>query len=405
MLRLALLALIVLTAAAEDLRDPRPGSWVLDRTGRIPVDDARRIDAIADAAQRRGAGQIVAVVVATTGGAEHRRYATELFNRWQVGTRGRDDGVLVFVALDDRRAEIVLGDGVDDDRQVAASQRIYDQAMRPRLREGAPGTALVDGVRACAMDILGLPADALPDAIARTASEAPRPAHAPAAPSTTHDYPGPEAEHPRAPRLAAPAAPAGGFPHRIGTPGSDPSPFLILLGVLGCIGAFLVLRLWLRHRTRACPGCRQPMHRLDEQADDRWLSEGEQVEERVGSVNYDVWLCDGCGASEKLRYGRWFTSYSGCPRCQAKTLSRSTRTLRAATEWSGGLEQVDERCAHCPHTHRWERSTPRVVRHRSSGFSGGSSFGSRSSFGGGSRSSGFGGGGGRSSGRGGGGSW
>ncbi|MBA3847220.1 MAG: TPM domain-containing protein, partial [Planctomycetes bacterium] len=153
MLRFALLGLIMLTAVAEDLRDPRPGSWVLDRTGRIPAADVRRIDAIADAVQRRGSGQIVAVVVDTTNGAEHRRYATDLFNRWRVGTRARDDGVLVFVALDDRRAEIVLGDGVDDDAQVAASQRIHDETMRPRLREGTPGAALVAGVQACATGI------------------------------------------------------------------------------------------------------------------------------------------------------------------------------------------------------------------------------------------------------------
>jgi uncharacterized protein len=124
------------------------------------------------------------------------------------------------------------------------------------------------------------------------------------------------------------------------------------------------------------------MERLDEAADDAHLTEAEKVEERVKSVDYDVWACPSCSETLKLRYGTFFTSYARCPRCEAKTLRSTTRTVQAATTSSSGLARVTENCAHCPHSHTYTKTIPRVSQSRSSsssGRSGGSSSGRGSS--------------------------
>ena len=103
------------------------------------------------------------------------------------------------------------------------------------------------------------------------------------------------------------------------------------------------------------------------------------------------------GAIQKLvpralwwfRYGALFTSYASCPRCNAKTVTRTTSTLEAPTTVSEGRLQVDELCAHCSYADRQVHTIPRE--HRSSDSSSTSSS---------SRSSG-----GSSSGRGSSGSW
>ncbi|HYG63954.1 MAG TPA: TPM domain-containing protein, partial [Thermoanaerobaculia bacterium] len=163
----------------------------------------------------------------------------------------------------------------------------------------------------------------------------------------------------------------------------------ILAGMLG-LGGWTAYR----YRSRKCPSCKNPMIRLGEVQDDAHLTPPEATEERIGSVDYDVWACASCDHVAKLRYGRLFSGYSECPACQTKALSSRSTTVQAATYTHGGLVRIDRDCAHCGHKDSSTRSTPRRVQQRRT-----SSFSS----GGGSRSGGFGGG--RSSGRGASGRW
>ena len=147
------------------------------------------------------------------------------------------------------------------------------------------------------------------------------------------------------------------------------------------------------------------MVRLGEHEDDQHLDHGEQTEERIGSVDYDLWACTACPQVLKLRYGTWFTSYARCPRCHAVTKSSNETTLIAATYDHGGQVRVDDACVACDYRHTYTRSTPQKTRPstgRGNGIGGLGGGRLGGSFGGGGRSSG---GGGRSSGRGGGGGW
>jgi uncharacterized protein len=146
---------------------------------------------------------------------------------------------------------------------------------------------------------------------------------------------------------------------------------------------WLVRRMFARGRPRRCRNCATMMHRLDEVADDAHLADTERAEEKVGSVDYDVWQCPSCNAVEKLRYGRWFTSYSKCPLCGGVTNSSTQRTLQSATTFSTGLVEVHEKCVHCTYAKTYTRATPRVSSSSSSssGRSGGGSSSGRGSSG------------------------
>jgi len=56
--------------------------------------------------------EIAIVVVATTGSIDPLRFATELGNTWGVGDPATDDGIVVLVAIAERRTEIVTGPGL-----------------------------------------------------------------------------------------------------------------------------------------------------------------------------------------------------------------------------------------------------------------------------------------------------
>lgn len=140
---------------------------------------------------------------------------------------------------------------------------------------------------------------------------------------------------------------------------------------LGVVGTGLGVREVVRRWPRKCKKCQVPMERLGEQADDRYLSAGEKVEERLGSVDYDIWYCPECREARKLRWGAILSSYSRCRSCSFRTLSTTTRTLQAATQYSTGLAEVTESCAHCGFHNRYTRVIPRKPKPSSRSSSGG----------------------------------
>ena len=157
-----------------------------------------------------------------------------------------------------------------------------------------------------------------------------------------------------------------------------------------CISAW---RRYQRRKPRLCPAGHGPMTRLDEAADDSALSASQQAEERVGSVDYDVWACASCAERIVIPYSRW-SRYTGCPKCKARTLSSITKTVKAATQTRTGLEETTLDCAFCGYHDVTRRVTPVLPPPSSSssssdgGSSGGSSFGgSGSTSGGGGGSS------------------
>lgn len=419
-------SLVVVTALMAPARGsvtdgPRPRAPVIDTTHTLAAEDVEQLERLAAGIRAASGADLMVVVIPSTNGQPHRRFATDLFNRWQVGSAERNDGLLVFVAIDDRKAEIILGDGIDAPAQVAASERIMQKVMVPEFRRGSPAAAIRKGTLACAADILGaaperppatLPEREAPVEVPPRPPPADVPAQTPPADVPAETSAADAAEQQDRERVVQPVVPAEAFPAPV-PPGPawieqprqpDPGPgllpaFLVGSGLFGGTGAgWYLLRRRLRTAPRTCPMCRIDMVRLSEEADDAHLSPGEAVEERLRSVNYDVWTCPTCPFVTTVRYGAFFTWYARCPSCHFVTTSATVNRVKSPTKWSSGLEEIRQNCAHCGHTHLSTRVIPREVDDSSSMWSSSSTSGSFSSSSSGS-------GGGSSSGAGASGSW
>ena len=115
-----LLAAVVLFAfasvlPAERIEDlPKPTDYVSDFAHVLSPGAIARIDRIARQLDRPPAdAQIAVVTVRTMEGDDTNDYATRVFERFQIGKKGSDKGVLIFFAIDDRKRFIVTGYGVE----------------------------------------------------------------------------------------------------------------------------------------------------------------------------------------------------------------------------------------------------------------------------------------------------
>jgi len=238
-----------------------------------------------------------------------------------------------------------------------------DRVLIPEFKAGRPAAGLRKAALACAAEILeGGPEAAIPDE--------PEPAIPPAV------EPEPAAARP---------LPAWNPPQ----PRNDPLSWIPAgVATAGCSAAGMYfLAHYRRHRRRSCPSCRIDLVRLGEEVEDDHLTAGQQTEERLGSLDYDVWTCPTCPHVTKLRYKKFFSSFATCPGCGYHTRSKTLERVQEPTSTQSGLETITESCQHCGKT---DTSTRVIPQHAStddafwsgSSFGGGSSFGSSDSGGG-----------------------
>jgi len=153
-----------------------------------------------------------------------------------------------------------------------------------------------------------------------------------------------------------------------------------------------IIARW-RSDPRACPECGQPMAKLSEVDDDRYLAPFQITEEKLKSSDYDVWVCAACATAtiEKYRGGR-YALYTACPTCGGLTAKQTRRvTLTPPTYVSAGVAQLQFACLSCAATFTKDIPIPKLTASSGgsggkSGGGGGSSFGGGRSGGGGSTS-------------------
>ena len=114
---------------------PERQGFVTDLTGTLP--DAQRAaleNKLASFHDQQGP-HLAVLLVPTTGPDSIEQYATRVFDRWKPGSAKADDGLLLLVALKDRRMRIEVGQGLEGRVPDIAAGRIIDQQMTPRFRQ------------------------------------------------------------------------------------------------------------------------------------------------------------------------------------------------------------------------------------------------------------------------------
>ncbi|WP_115045578.1 TPM domain-containing protein [Xanthomonas arboricola] len=134
-----MLALLLLPASllAQDLAAIPPlRSPVVDTTGTLDTTQTRQLEQQALALQQRKGAQLQILIVPTTQPEAIEQYAQRVFDQWKIGRKGVDDGVLLLVAKDDRRVRIQPGYGLEGAIPDIAANRIIQEYLAPRFREG-----------------------------------------------------------------------------------------------------------------------------------------------------------------------------------------------------------------------------------------------------------------------------
>lgn len=309
--------------------------YVSDPAGILTPASLSRLDAaIASIWTDTSAEVAVVVVDEIDPSLSPEEFATALFEKWGIGKSDNDNGLLLLVSRDDRTAQIRTGYGLEGVVPDILAGRILRDDMFPHFRQGD----FDGGIEAAVATIGTLLRD--PQAAAEIASKLRNDASTQggddSADAFFHIY------------ITLAAILAAGMTIFIiwtyFTSSRQPDlerynrlqrlevVTLCVTAITLGMGAVAMLLLWglsrhLRRHKRNCPRCGTRMQLIDEEHDNNYLDPAQDLEERLGSVDYDVWRCPKCAQTDILPYVSSTTEYKECPRCHTRAMRLTDRRI------------------------------------------------------------------------------
>lgn len=151
--------LLVLAAPAfagtPGIAVPAHVGYVTDQVGVLDPPAVARLTQLVTQVESRTTAEMAVLVVATTAPESIEEYSIAVFDQWKIGKRGKDNGLLFLVAIQDRRMRITTGYGLEGILPDGKIGEIRDQVVLPAFRAGRFGDGILRGTEALAGVLLG----------------------------------------------------------------------------------------------------------------------------------------------------------------------------------------------------------------------------------------------------------
>lgn len=134
---------------------PHGGVWVHDDAGLLSAGARAELEAILKAERDSTSNQIAILTVPSLEGEDIDGYSIRVVEDWKLGKKDTDNGVLLLIAVEDRKVRIEVGLGLEGVLTDALSSRIIRNEIAPHLRQGDNDGAVRAGVLSIIQAIKG----------------------------------------------------------------------------------------------------------------------------------------------------------------------------------------------------------------------------------------------------------
>ena len=140
---------VLLATPAAALDVPPLVGQVVDQARVLPPSTVESITAQLAAHETKSSNQVAVLIVPTLNGDTMEEFSHRVATAWKLGQKGTDNGVLLLVAIQERKVRIEVGYGLEGALTDIRSAQIIRNEIVPRFRAGdVPGgvTAGVDAI-------------------------------------------------------------------------------------------------------------------------------------------------------------------------------------------------------------------------------------------------------------------
>ena len=331
-----------------------PGNYISDPTHLLSPQTAAEANRLLQDCRNQTSAEVAVAIVDQLGDMSIEEYASSLFAEWGLGKRDRDNGVLIVISTGARQARIEVGYGAEGIITDALASGIIRHEIIPAMKNGDIDQAVAGSVRQITAT---LEKPEYAEELRSRYADGQRPMETidseiiwnmillvagctflislfifiSTFPKTRkrNNYEKSAIWRKRLPGLWICSALSLGA------------------SIVFALVAFLLYRHYRRKPLR-CDTCGAKMHKLSEEEDNLLLSESQDLEERLDTVDYDVWECPQCGTVERVPFPKRQTKYTPCPACGtiANHLVCDKITVPATTSRPGHGEKI-YKCEYC----------------------------------------------------------
>lgn len=152
---LLLSLLILATGAVSAQTFPDPQGYVNDFAGLLSSQARGQLEGYLSQLETDTGAQVAVVTVKSLEGSTVEDYASRLFERWGIGKKGQDNGVLFLVALEERKLRIEVGYGLESVLTDSRCGRIRDNDVVPFFKKNDYEKGITAGVNAIGTYVRG----------------------------------------------------------------------------------------------------------------------------------------------------------------------------------------------------------------------------------------------------------
>ena len=124
---------------------PRPSGYVNDFAGVISSQDKVSLEGLFSELERKTTAQACVVTLDTVAPEAIEAYAVKLFEQWGIGQKGKDNGVLLLVAVKDKSLRIEVGYGLEGGIPDALASQIINEVIVPLFKRGSFSQGIQQG--------------------------------------------------------------------------------------------------------------------------------------------------------------------------------------------------------------------------------------------------------------------
>lgn len=136
------LVLFTNVAIAADLPKPTKNFFVNDFANVISNADEEKMQQQGEALFKECGAQVVVVTVKSLNGEDLESYSLNLARSWRIGSDKNDDGILLLLAVDERKVRIEVGYGLEGALPDSKTGRILDTYGVDRFKKNDFSTGL-----------------------------------------------------------------------------------------------------------------------------------------------------------------------------------------------------------------------------------------------------------------------
>ncbi|HYO82478.1 MAG TPA: TPM domain-containing protein [Bryobacteraceae bacterium] len=137
----ALLLALTAGAFAVDVSTLQPQGYVSDFARVIDPVARQDVERYCARIQKSTGVQMAFVTLSTLGGDPVEQFANDLFRRWGIGAKGKDEGLLLLLVINDRRSRLEVGRGLEPYITDGTAGTLL-RSMSPALKAGRYAEAL-----------------------------------------------------------------------------------------------------------------------------------------------------------------------------------------------------------------------------------------------------------------------